>query len=430
MRILQASEFDEYWRRQTEKPQDPAVRAQVEEILAGVRAEGDEGVKKFARHFDKSSPESLEVPREKIDQAYARLRGQEPELAGALALAAKRIRAFADRQKEQFENFTYEIAPGVLAEQRVVPVSRAGVYVPGGRFPLISSALMGVIPALAGGVPEVMLASPPLEDGFPDWRILGAGALAGVHRVFAVGGAQAIGALAFGTESIPRADVIVGPGNKYVALAKQLLFGAVGLDFVAGPTDVLVISDGKPDWVAADLLAQAEHDPEAKPRALLSSPALAEAVLRHLEEGLAGPAGGETARASLAGEGLLIVSPNMEESIRIADILAPEHLELHVADPEPWVSRFRNYGSLFIGSLAGEVLGDYSAGLNHTLPTSGTARFSGGLSVRHFLKTLTALRCSPGTGFTESVRAAEHIALAEGLPAHRKSAGLRAPGGV
>jgi histidinol dehydrogenase len=309
----------------------------------------------------------------------------------------------------------------------VVPVGRAAVYVPAGRFPLISSVLMGVIPALAAGVGEVLVASPPQADGLPDRRILGAAFLAGARRAFALGGAQGIAALALGTESVPAVDVIAGPGNRYVAAAKRLLFGEVGLDFAAGPTDLLIINDGSPaaDLAAADMLAQAEHDPDARSRLLAPCRDFAEAVLRALDRRLAALPNAGVARASLDAGGLIVVYRDREEAAAIADRIAPEHLELQTAEDEAWLPLLHNYGSLFIGGRAAEVLGDYSAGINHTLPTGGGARFNGGLSVRHFLKTPTTLRCVPGAGWEAALAAAERIAKAEGLEAHAESAKLR-----
>jgi histidinol dehydrogenase len=296
-------------------------------------------------------------------------------------------------------------------------------------------------------VENVVLASPPAADGLPDRKILAAAGIAAhaaaqsvakiAHndklRIFAIGGAQAIAALALGTESVPRVDVIPGPGNKYVAAAKRILFGEVGIDFIAGPSDVLVIADGSDeraaDLVAADMIAQAEHDPDARARALVPNKDMAEQIAAALERRLsalpAAVGGSATARASLDSGGLIVIYKSNEEAIRIANAIAPEHLELQVADSKTWIPRLRNYGSLFIGSLSVEALGDYSAGINHTLPTSATARFTGGLSVRHFLKTVTTLRCAGGAGFENSRHAAEILARAEGLEGHAQSAAAR-----
>jgi histidinol dehydrogenase len=384
----------------------------------------------------------------------------EPELAAAMELAAEHLRRFSLEQKKQFTNFEYEMEGGLITGQRVIPVERAAVYVPGGRFPLISTVLMGLIPGCAAGVGELCLASPPGGDGLPDRRILAAAALAGDRgglfpRIFSMGGAQAVAALALGTETVPRCDLIVGPGNKYVAAAKRLLYGEVGIDFIAGPTDVLIIAEpgalrrpgragaaglasaddftptddlaAGADLAAADMLAQAEHDPDARARVLVpdSGGAFTEEILAALERRLERLPTAAIARSSLDSGGLIISYGDREEGIRAANAVAPEHLELLVEEPEPWIAGLRNYGSLFVGSLSAEVLGDYSAGINHTLPTSGSARFTGGLSVRHFLKTATTLRCLPGPGFEEARRAAEIIAGAEGLAGHAQSAAVR-----
>jgi histidinol dehydrogenase len=300
---------------------------------------------------------------------------------------------------------------------------------------------MGLLPAFSAGVEEVILASPPMSSGLPHKMILAAAGIAAKtasvslddngkkFRVFALGGAQAIAALAYGTETVPRADVIAGPGNRFVAMAKRLLYGQVGIDFIAGPSDVLVIADNSaaPDLVAADMLAQAEHDSDARARALVPSSDFAQKLTAAIEKRLASLSTAATARASLANGGLIVVYQNKDEAVRIANAIAPEHLELQVENPQDWIPQLKNDGSLFIGSLSAEVLGDYSAGINHTLPTSGSARFTGGLSVRHFLKTVTSLRCEQGSGFEKARKAAEIMAQAEGLEAHAQSAASRHP---
>jgi len=404
-----------------------ALDSAVKEIIEQVRTGGDRALRDLAARFDRSSPEEMEVPMDGARRAFEELEATDASLVAALRLAADHIQRFAELQKKQFTDFEVELEPGLFTGQRCIPVERAAVYVPAGRFPLISTVLMGVIPAKVAGVDEVILLSPPLEEGLPDRRILAAASLAGADRIFAVGGAQAVAAAAFGTESIPRCDVIVGPGNKYVAAAKRLLFGQVGIDFVAGPTDVLIIADDRAsaDLLAADMLAQAEHDPDARARVLVPNEGLARAVQVELDRQLKQLATADTARASLDTGGLIIIYETMEEAVRIANTIAPEHLELHLEKAANIVPRLRNYGSLFIGRRAAEVLGDYSAGINHTLPTSGTARFTGGLSVRHFIKTVTSLRCTPGSGFETSRQAAALIARAEGLDAHRQSAESR-----
>ncbi|MDR2312930.1 MAG: histidinol dehydrogenase [Spirochaetaceae bacterium] len=439
-----------------EAPREASREAPVEErvraIITAVRDRGDEALKDYAAQFDRSSPDRLEVPAERSRAAWENLRREKTELAAALELAAAHIGRFAELQKKQLADFETEIAPGLFTGQRVIPVERAAVYVPAGRFPLFSSVLMGMIPAFTAGVDEVILTSPPMEDGLPDRLILAAawlslqtaaragrapGDSAGPLRIFAMGGAQAIAALALGTETVPRVSVIAGPGNKYVAAAKRMLSGEVGIDFVAGPTDVLIIADEAPappgkvlERIAADMLAQAEHDPDARARALVPRREMAEELAGALERQLAAlPEGSrDSARASLDGGGLIIVYGSREGAIRIANTIAPEHLELQVERVEAWTGGLKNFGSLFIGELAAEVLGDYSAGINHTLPTSGGARFTGGLSVRHFLKTPTTLRCVPGPGYKEALGAAEIMGRAEGLAAHARSAAIRREG--
>ncbi|MDR2551687.1 MAG: histidinol dehydrogenase [Treponema sp.] len=450
MKIIDAADFDAYWKdREVPDGEDSeaAVNAAALEIIGAVRQRGDAALRDYAARFDKTSPEHLEVSGETVHAAGERLRREEEDLAASISLAADHIRRFAELQKKQLVPFEEELDRGLFCGQRVIPVERAAVYVPAGRFPLFSSVLMGVIPALTAGVKEIVLASPPMEDGLPDRYVLAAAALAcpeeGSLRVFAMGGAQAIAALAFGTESIPRAAVITGPGNKYVAAAKRLIFGRAGIDFVAGPTDVLIITedrDSSPsgkaetaDLTAADMLAQAEHDPDARARVMVPGEGAAKKTAAALERRLAALPGysRQNAAASLEEGGLIIVYHSREEAIRIANLIAPEHLELHVKNAAPWMEPdssgnfLKNYGSLFNGPLSAEVLGDYSAGINHTLPTSGSARFTGGLSVRHFLKTPTTLRCVPGPGLERALEAAERMGRAEGLAAHGESAALR-----
>ena len=449
MKIIKSNEFDEYWKSQITHEDDEKTGLVVKEIIADVRANGDKAVRKYASKFDKSSPEKLEVPVLQAKNALAHLRAGDPALVGALELSAQNIKCFCEKQKEQFFNFELEMSPGLFTGQRVIPVQRAAVYIPAGRFPLFSSVLMGMIPAFCAGVEEVILSSPPSEDGIPDRLTLAAAAVAadacGVSdnrfRIFAMGGAQAIAALALGckaddgSDSVPKVDIITGPGNKYVAAAKRIMYGEVGIDFIAGPTDVLIIADGttenSAELAAADMLAQAEHDPDARARALVPNREFAEKLAKAIEQRLAElPADNAgIARLSLDAGGLIIIYQDKKEAIRIANIIAPEHLELHtsddIMDDNTWISRLKNYGSLFIGALSAEVLGDYSAGINHTLPTSTSARFTGGLSVRHFLKTVTTLRCKRGEGYKNAIKAAEIIGRAEGLEAHAQSAAVR-----
>jgi histidinol dehydrogenase len=446
-----------------------AVRETVREIILNVRNNGASALRDYSFRFDQVKLEKFEVAASVVHAAYERLRLEDHDLWGALTFAAMTIRSFARLQKERVYSLVkqeeeprpsirhkyvgrpfirqedtlrgewreWETTRGVFVGQRVIPLDRAAVYVPRGRYPLISTVLMGVVPAVVAGVREICVTSAPGEDGLPDYRIMAAASLAGAHRVFALGGAQAIAAFALGVgtpdrvrETVPRADIIVGPGNKYVAEAKRQLFGEVGIEAVAGPTDVLVIADKstRPDVVAADLIAQAEHDPDARARALVPDHQFARAVEAEIEqqlEALPSSQSRETARLSLDAGGLLIVYEDREEALAAANKIAPEHLELHVRDPAKWVPALTNYGSLFIGSASAEALGDYSAGINHTLPTMGASRFSGGLSVRHFLKVVTSLRCEDGADVADYLQNARIIACAEGLYGHAQSLALR-----
>jgi len=444
MKIVYGKDFNEHWKTASHQKEDAAVEKPVREIIEAVRTEGDAAVRRYAAMFDRSSPENLETPLQKIREAVANLDKTEPDLAKALRFSAENIRRFSLKQKEQFMDFEFENLPGVFTGQKIIPVNSAGIYVPGGRYPLISSALMCLIPAFCAGTGEVCFASPPGSDGSPDKRILGTAGIAAEvcgrlepdpgknsFRAFSMGGAQAIAALSLGTQTVPRCDMIAGPGNKYVAEAKRYLYGRTGIDFIAGPSDILVITDenSAADIAAADMLAQAEHDPDARVRALVPDAVMAEALIKALNKRLENFSAGdssshtkEIAQQSLTGGGLIIIYDKKEEAQRIANAIAPEHLELQVSIPDMWIPELKNYGSLFIGSLSAEVLGDYSSGLNHTLPTFGCSRFTGGLSVRHFLKTVTTLRCERKAGYAGALETAQTIALAEGLSAHAESA--------
>lgn len=434
----------------------------VPEILEAVRTRGDAAIREQAARFDRANPEHLEISKQGLRLAEEKLKRENPELHAALCLSRDLALKFAARQRDSFDDFETELSPGLLTGQKTIPVERAGLYVPAGRFPLVSTVIMCSTPAKAAGVRETVLCTPPAPHPenpalpWADERILAAAAICGVDRVFAVGGAQAIAAMAYGTGSVPRVNVIVGPGNKYVAAAKKLVYGDVGIDFVAGPTEVMVIADdsANPSWVAADLLAQAEHDPDAQAVLVTASRKLAEAVEIELNALVAALPEGAAARTSLANNGRIVIVQALADAAAIANRKAPEHLELALdAGPvrDALEAAVRNYGSLFVGHRSAEVLGDYAAGLNHTLPTSGSAAFTGGLSVRHFLKTVTTLRTaeparSPdremsradGTaagagglaagdlsGWRASVAAAETIALAEGLAGHALAARVR-----
>jgi len=437
MLIIESKDFDTYWKNIPKQADDPRTEKTVKKIIADVRKNGDTAIKKYASKFDKSSPQKLEVSFSEANKALDELRAKEPALIEALELAATNIKSFSEKQREQFADFEVELNKGLITGQRIIPARKAAIYIPGGRFPLFSSVLMCMIPAFCAGVEEVFLSSPPAPNGLPNEKILAAAAIAaktcGIKenalRIFAVGGAQAIAAFALGTESVPRADIVAGPGNRFVAAAKKQLFGEVGIDFIAGPSDVLVITDGTDaqaaGFAAADMLAQAEHDPDARARALVPNMKIAQEINEEIEKQIKTLSNEKNAHASLNAGGLIVVYDNKEEAIRVSNTIAPEHLELQTADNDTWIPYLKNYGSLFIGALAAEVLGDYSAGVNHTLPTETSARFTGGLSVRHFLKTVTTLRCIAGEGCEKARNAAEVIARAEGLEGHALSASIR-----
>ena len=379
---------------------------------------------------------------------------ENPNLYKSICYSHDLALRFAKKQRESFNDFETELEPGLFTGQKNIAVDRAGAYVPAGRFPLVSCVVMTITPAVAAGVKDIILCTPPrvhpddLEkakkegSGIPgkpfvggkpyaDENIMAAAYICGATKVFAAGGSQAIAAMAFGTKSIPRADVIVGPGNKFVAEAKKLVYGNAGIDMIAGPTEVFVIADSsaKPEWVAADLLAQAEHDVVAQ--AVMATPdaELAKKVAEEIERQLELLPTKEIARKSIEAFGRIIITDSVEQALELANKKAPEHLELAMEEGalrDKIQSQARNFGSLFIGHGSAEVFGDYAAGLNHTLPTSGSARFTGGLSVRVFLKTVTTLRTIPGSeGYKQSATAAGYLGDAEGLAAHAKAARLR-----
>jgi len=409
----------------------------VQQIISQVKTEGDAALHKISAKFDSATPEFFEISKSDLSFAEEKLKKEKPELYKALCYSRDLALKFAKRQRKSFDDFEEELEPGLFTGQKNIPVDRAGLYVPAGRFPLLSTVIMTSAPAIAAGCQEVILCTPPRQhpkgtkQPYADEGILATASLCGIKRVFACGGAQAIAAMSYGTESIPRCDVIVGPGNKYVAEAKRQVYGTVGIDMLAGPTEVFIIADktSNPKWVAADMLAQAAHDPDAQ--AILATPDIhvAEDVALELEKQLKTLATAETACKSLDKNGYIIITESLEEAALLANQKAPEHLELALEpgkDMELLKSIVHNYGSLFIGHGAAEVLGDYAAGLNHTLPTSTSARFTGGLSVRCFLKTVTTLRTEKdSSGPIESAKAASLIGDAEGLAGHANAARVR-----
>lgn len=400
----------------TEDQQD--ISGLTADIIADVRQSGDAALRRYTKEFDKAEPDTLEVPREQLDQALADL---EPGLRSVLEEAAENIRAFHRRQVQN--GFIISGKPGIVLGQKVTPIEKVGVYIPGGTAPLPSTVLMDCIPAKIAGCHEIVMVSPPTCNGDIAPIILAAARIAGADRVFRCGGAQAIAALAYGTESIPRVDKIVGPGNAFVAEAKRQVFGKVGIDMIAGPSDILVIADGGSDarQIAADLLSQAEHDQNACAVLVTNSRPLAEAVAAELEKQLAVLPRRETARASLERSGKIILVKDILEAIRIANALAPEHLELCVDDPFAWLDQVKNAGSIFLGRSTPEAVGDYFGGTNHTLPTYGTARFSSPLSVEDFVKKSQFVYYSDAA-LAEAAPKIAAFARQEGLEGHARSA--------
>jgi histidinol dehydrogenase len=403
--------------------QDEEVDRAAAAILADVRARGDAAVLECTRRFDRvaaASLRELEIARAELDRAAA---GIEPPVRDALGQAAARVRAYHERQRA--ESWAYTEADGTTLGQRVTPLDRVGLYVPGGKAAYPSSVLMNAIPAKVAGVRELVMCV-PAPDGERNALVLAAAALAGVDRVFAIGGAQAIAALAYGTETVPAVDKIVGPGNVYVAAAKRRVFGIVGIDMIAGPSEILVLCDGStdPDWIAMDLLSQAEHDEAAQAILLAPDADFIDRVAASIDRQLAAMPRRDVIRASLARRGALILVRSLEEACELANRIAPEHLELSVRDPERWVERIRHAGAIFLGRYSSEALGDYCAGPNHVLPTSRTARFSSPLGVYDFQKRSSVIHVSR-EGARSLGRIAAELARGEGLPAHARSAECR-----
>jgi len=406
-----------------EAAQDEAVESAARAIIGAVRARGDEALLEYARRFDRAQANAvsdLELGKPTMKAAFEALPAEQ---MNALSEAAERIRRFHERQLAASWDYTEE--DGTVLGQRVTPLDRVGIYVPGGKASYPSSVLMNALPARVAGVRELIMAS-PTPPGEGNTLVLAAAHVAGVDRVFAIGGAQAIAALAYGTDTVPRVDKIVGPGNAYVAAAKRQVFGAVGIDMIAGPSEILVICDGKtdPEWVALDLFSQAEHDEVAQ--AILLSPDAAfldsvqEAVTRLLPQ----MPRRAVIEASLAARGALIEVRDLDDACAVANRIAPEHLELSVEDPQALLSQLRHSGAIFLGRWSSEAIGDYCAGPNHVLPTAGTARFSSPLGVYDFQKRSSVIGVSR-EGAQRLGRIAATLAEGEGLQAHARSASAR-----
>lgn len=397
------------------------VNAAVDAVLAAVRTEGDAALRRYEKQFDGAELDGLFVTEEELDAAWAQV---DPALLETLRQAADNIRAFHSRQRH--EGFVLADRPGVVMGQRYTPIESVGVCVPGTPTAFPSTVLMDVIPAKLAGVREIVMATPPAPDGTIAPAALAAAKLAGVTKILKCGGAQAVAAMAYGTQSVPKVDKIVGPGGVYVAAAKRKVFGLVSIDMIAGPSEILVLADGKsdPKWVAADMLSQAEHDALASAVLVTDSRALAEAVRDELEVQLETLPRRDVARESIDRNGKIIITDSLEKAVEAANRIAPEHLELCVDEPFALLPRIRNAGSVFLGRSAPEALGDYFAGPNHTLPTAGSARFSSPLGVDDFVKRSSFLYYSQ-----EALQAVspqiQRFARQEGLEGHARSVAAR-----
>lgn len=406
-----------------ESVSDAGVQQAVTEIVRRVRSEGDTALVEYSNRFDGlQAPDmaALEVPLSRLDEALEKLGAAERE---ALTTASERIRAYHEKQKQ--ESWQYTEADGTVLGQIISPLERVGIYVPGGKATYPSSVLMNALPAKVAGVDEIIMVV-PTPNGEVNELVFAAARLAGVSRVFTIGGAQAVAALAYGTATVPRVDKIVGPGNIYVATAKRMVFGQVGIDMIAGPSEILVYCDGKtdPDWIAMDLFSQAEHDENAQAILVTESEEFLEQVYASIEKLLPTLSRRDIAAKSLANRSALIKVRDREEAISIINYVAPEHLELSVAEPEALLPRIRHAGAIFMGRYTPEALGDYCAGPNHVLPTSGTARFSSPLGVYDFQKRSSLIGCSR-EGASQLAKVASTLARGEGLEAHARSAEFR-----
>ena len=397
------------------------VSAAVDAVLAEVKAKGDAALKAYTKQFNGVELEDLQVSEAELDAAW---KGLDPEFIRTLELAAENIRRFHERQVHK--DFVLTDKPGILMGQRYTPIEKVGICVPSAPAAFPSTILMNVIPAKIAGVGEIVVVTPPDQNGAISPEALAAAKIAGADKIFKIGGAQAVAALAYGTESVPRVDKVVGPGGIFVATAKRKVFGQVAIDMIAGPSEILVLADGKSDaaWVAADLLSQAEHDVLASPVLVTDSQELARAVQAEVERQLELLPRRGVARRAVDDNGKIIVTDDLEKAVEAANLIAPEHLELCVDDPFALLPRVKNAGSIFLGRSAPEALGDYFAGPNHTLPTSGTARFSSPLSVDDFVKKSSFLYYDQAALSPVAERIAE-FARREGLEAHARSVLIR-----
>ena len=402
---------------------DDSVQSTVKQILTDVRRNGDQAVIEYTNKFDRMSAEDMSVLAISTERLQQALDGLPAEQRHALEESAERVRRYHDRQK--MESWTYTEDDGTLLGQQVTPLDRVGLYVPGGQAAYPSSVLMNAIPAKVAGVKELIMVV-PTPDGQVNELVFAAAAITGVDKVFAIGGAQAVAALAYGTETIPQVDKIVGPGNIYVATAKGMVFGTVGIDMIAGPSEILVICDGKtdPDWIAMDLFSQAEHDEDAQSILISDNADFLDKVQASIERLLTDMEREAIIRVSLDERAALIKVKDIDEAIDVCNYIAPEHLELSVDDPQALLPKIRHAGAIFMGRYTAEALGDYCAGPNHVLPTSRTARFSSALGVYDFQKRSSLIMCSED-GASELGKIASVMARGEGLTAHARSAEYR-----
>lgn len=410
-----------------EANEDESIDRVAADIIADVRKRGDAAVLEYTNRFDRlteTAMASLEIP---VEACMAALNNLPPASRAALQVAADRVRAYHEHQREACggSGYTYTDEHGSLLGQKITPLDKVGIYVPGGKAAYPSSVLMNAIPAQVAGVPEIIMVV-PTPDGIRNELVLAAAGLSGVNRIFAIGGAQAVAALAYGTKTVPAVDKIVGPGNAFVAAAKRRVFGQVGIDMIAGPSEILVLCDGttNPDWIAMDLFSQAEHDELAQSILVCPDAAYLDQVEASIARLLPQMRRQEIIRTSLTNRGALIKAKNMEEVCAIANRIAPEHLEVSTENPERWLELLRHAGAIFLGRFTSEALGDYCAGPNHVLPTSRTARFSSPLGVYDFQKRSSIIRVSEA-GAQILGKTAVELAEGEGLEAHAKSAAYR-----
>ncbi|MEA5098482.1 MAG: histidinol dehydrogenase [Burkholderiaceae bacterium] len=410
-----------------EAAEDEAIDRAAASILADVKKRGDAAVLEYTNRFDRAGAASITALEISLEECRDMLAALPAQRRAALQTAADRVRAYHQRQYKECgsDGFTYTEADGTLLGQKVTPLDRVGIYVPGGKAAYPSSVLMNAIPAKVAGVQEIVMVV-PTPDGTRNELVLAAAAIAGVDRVFAIGGAQAIGALAYGTETVPPVDKIVGPGNAYVAAAKRRVFGTVGIDMIAGPSEILIVCDGStdPDWIAMDLFSQAEHDELAQSILVCPDAEYLERVEASINLLLPQMSREPIIRTSLTNRGAMVKVRDMDEACTIANLIAPEHLEISAQNPQQWANAIRHAGAIFLGRYSSEALGDYCAGPNHVLPTSRTARFSSPLGVYDFQKRSSLIQVSESGAQTLGKVAAE-LAYGEGLEAHARSAEYR-----